>query len=89
MASKTLITPEQYLATSFEREPEYVHGELVEKSLPNILHGEIVIRLGALLLCVGKCVADVRMRLAEDLYRLPDLALLSNHSRRPFRQRHR
>jgi Uma2 family endonuclease len=75
MASKTLLTPEQYLAMHFDREPEYVHGELVEKSLPNILHGEIVIRLGALLLHVGKCVADVRMRLAEDLYRLPDLAL--------------
>jgi hypothetical protein len=27
MASKVLITPEQYLTTHFEREPELVHGD--------------------------------------------------------------
>ena len=30
MATKALITPELYLATRFEREPELVYGELVE-----------------------------------------------------------
>src|SRR5919205_734739 len=77
MGSKTLITPEQYLESSFEYEPEYVHGELVERPLPNFAHGDLTVTLGALLRRVGKSVANVRMRLAEDLYRLPDLALFT------------
>src|ERR1700733_10639449 len=75
MASKTLITAEQYLATHYEREPEFVHGEIVEKSVPTFSHGRIQLRLGALLSDTGISCAEVRMRLAEDLYRLPDLAL--------------
>jgi hypothetical protein len=49
MAGKVLITPEQYLATHFEREPELVRGELVEKSLPNLSHGKTQQRLCVLL----------------------------------------
>jgi Uma2 family endonuclease len=75
MASKTLLTPEQYLAMHFDREPEYVHGELVEKPLPNFSHGKLQTRLGILLDHVGTGCVAVRMRLAEDLYRLPDFAL--------------
>jgi Uma2 family endonuclease len=75
MATKALITPEQYLATQFEREPELVHGELVERPLPNLIHGRTQQRLAVHLDGVGFCCTEVRMRLAEDLYRIPDLAV--------------
>ena len=75
MASKALITPQQYLATQFEREPELVHGELAERPLPNLIHGRTQQRLAVHLDSVGYCCTEVRMRLAEDLYRIPDVAV--------------
>jgi Uma2 family endonuclease len=75
MATRALITPEQYLAAHFEREPELVHGELVEKSLPTKSHGRTQQRLAVLLDSAGYCCTEVRMRLAEDLYRIPDVAI--------------
>jgi Uma2 family endonuclease len=75
MATKALLTPEQYLTTHFEREPELVHGELAEKSLPTKSHGRTQQRLAVLLDSAGYCCTEVRMRLAEDLYRIPDVAV--------------
>ena len=75
MAGKVLITPEQYLATHFEREPELVRGELVEKSLPNLSHGKTQQRLCVLLNGAGCGCTEVRMKLAEDLFRIPGFAL--------------
>ena len=80
MATKALITPEQYLATHFEREPEFVHGELVERTLPTFPHGEIQLKLGSRLLALQRSHrvytgVEVRMRLAGDVYRIPDIAL--------------
>jgi len=75
MATKALITPEQYFATQFEREPELVRGELVERPLPNLIHGRTQQRLAVHLDGVGYCCTEVRMRLAEDLYRIPDVAV--------------
>ena len=75
MASKTLITPQQYLATYWEREPEYVHGEIVEKPLPNKKHGYLQILIGSLLLPAGYVGSEIRVGLADDVFRLPDIAL--------------
>jgi Uma2 family endonuclease len=80
MATKALITVAQYLATPYEREPEFVHGELLERSLPTGSHGATQLRLGSRLLTLADthrlyCGVEIRMRLAEDLYRIPDIAL--------------
>ena len=75
MATGALITAEKYLATPFEREPEFVHGELVEKSLPNKKHGRTQLRLCVLLGGAGYGCTEVRMKLAEDLFRIPDFAM--------------
>ena len=77
MAPKALSTPELYLATQFEREPELVHGELVERPLPTLNHGRTQQRLAVHLDGVGFCCTEVRMRLAEDLYRIPDVAVFA------------
>src|SRR5271157_3005088 len=80
MATKALITPEQYLATHFEREPELVHGELVERPFPAFSHGDIQLELGSRLRAFARTqgmfsAVEVRMRLDEDLYRIPDIAV--------------
>ena len=77
MATKALITPELYLATRFEREPELVRGELVERPLPTLTHGRTQQRLAVRLDGVGFCCTEVRMRLTEDLYRIPDVAVFA------------
>lgn len=74
MATEALITREQYLATHTDRETELVHGELVERPLPTRSHGRTQQRL-AVLDRAGYCCTEVRMRLAEDLYRIPEVAV--------------
>jgi Uma2 family endonuclease len=80
MATKALITPELYLATQFEREPELVHGELVERPLPNFPHGNLQLELGSRLRALQRSHpvftgAEVRVRIAADLYRIPDISM--------------
>jgi Uma2 family endonuclease len=80
MATKALITPEQYLSTQFEREPELVHGELVERPLPNFPHGNAQLELGSRLRALRHSYpvftgVEVRLRIAADLYRIPDIAM--------------
>ncbi len=82
MGSKVLISPELYLATYYEREPEYVRGELKEKPMPDRLHGCIQGQLIALLNSleaahIVRAAPEVRCRIAPDIYRLPDIALFS------------
>jgi Uma2 family endonuclease len=64
----------------FEREPELVHGELVERSLPTFPHGNLQLRLGSRLEALRSSHqvftgVEVRVRLAADLIRIPDIAL--------------
>jgi Uma2 family endonuclease len=80
MSTKALITTAQYLATPYEREPEFVRGELLERSLPTFSHGNTQLRLGSRLLTLADthrlyCGVEIRLRLAEDLYRIPDITL--------------
>jgi Uma2 family endonuclease len=74
MASKTLITPEQYLATPYEWEPEYVHGEIVERSMPTRRHAIIQQLLSVIFSGKGCCLPGLRVRLASDVFRVPDFA---------------
>jgi Uma2 family endonuclease len=86
MGAKALISPEEYLAMRFEWEPEYVHGELRERPLPDRVHARMESRLAILLGLLERQNAvgsftNLRCRLAADVYRLPDVALLHN---KPF-----
>src|ERR1700756_4512348 len=82
VATKTQITAEQYLHMTFEHDAEFVHGEIVERSMPDYIHGRIQALLSSkfeasppshrLLGC-----AEVRMKIAPDVYRIPDLAAFS------------
>ena len=80
-AAKTLITPEEYLAMSFdEREPEYVRGELVYKPMPDYAHSAVQALLTTLLMMSlrslrYRVLTELRTQLAEDNFRLPDIAV--------------
>jgi Uma2 family endonuclease len=79
MATKSQITAEQYLAMAFEYEPEYVRGEIVERAMPTYFHGRIQAVLLSMLCSLPSShrlygCAAVRMKLAPDLYRIPDIA---------------
>jgi len=82
MGAKTLISPQEYLLMRFEWEPEYVHGELRERSMPDRVHSEIESFLAHLLMSLRKqsglrVGTNLRCQLAPDVYRLPDVALLA------------
>jgi len=82
MATKTQIRAEDYLRMTFEHDAEFVHGEIVERSMPDLSHGRIqgliVIEFGKLTPPhpVHPCV-EVRMKVATGIYRIPDVAVFA------------
>ncbi len=79
--TKTLITPEEYLHTSFEGlDREYVDGEIVERAMPTTSHGRLQLRFGKLFDRFEErhllyAMSEVRHRLSENRYRIPDIAV--------------
>jgi Uma2 family endonuclease len=83
MATKAQITAEQYLHMTFEHDAEYVHGEIVERSMPDLIHGRIQFLIAQALGPLSRSFPlypcfEVRMRLAPDVYRIPDVAMYAD-----------
>jgi Uma2 family endonuclease len=82
VATKTQIAAEQYLHMTFEHDAEFVHGEIVERSMPDYIHGRIQFLLG---LAFGRLIQshplypcfEVRMKIAPEVYRIPDVAVFA------------
>jgi len=81
MGAKTAIPAEEYLHTSFPGvDPEYREGELLERTMPDYLHGRTQLLLGIFFealrrsLSVYAC-SETRMKLREGLYLIPDVAV--------------
>ena len=83
MATKTQIRPEEYLRMTFEHDAEFVRGELVERAMPDLNHGRIQGLLFAQFESLRRshglyaCV-ETRMKIAEDVYRLPDVGVFAS-----------
>lgn len=84
VATNTQITAEQYLRMTFEHDAEFVHGEIVERSMPDWIHSTIqyliLLRFGA---SVGDRLfprPELRLRLACDVYRIPDISVYAHAS---------
>jgi Uma2 family endonuclease len=83
MATQAQITAEQYLHMTFDYDAEFVHGEIVERALPDLVHSRAQAKVcfqlaeihtgSRLSPCIG-----VRMKLAEQLYRVADVAVFLN-----------
>jgi Uma2 family endonuclease len=82
VATKTQIRPEDYLRMSFEHDAEFVHGDIVERSMPDYIHGRIQSLVS---FQFGMVTTDhhlypcseVRMKVAPDLYRIPDVSVFA------------
>ncbi|MFN0104068.1 MAG: Uma2 family endonuclease [Bryobacteraceae bacterium] len=84
MATKTPISKEEYLRTSFEGpEPDYVDGELVERPTPNYLHSRTQARLSYAFKPWDDrrqlfAASEIRLRVAPERFRVADFALFAS-----------
>jgi len=80
MSTKTQIRSEDYLRMTFEHDAEFVHGEIVERSMPDEIHSAIQFLI---LLQFGSLVhsyplyprPEIRMKVGPDRYRIADIAV--------------
>jgi Uma2 family endonuclease len=85
MGTKTALSVEQYLHTSFpDLDKEYRDGEVVERSLPTFLHGKTQIHMGVLFAALRRkpplhVCAETRMRVRPNVYLIPDVAVFYPH----------
>jgi len=79
-AVKTLVPLEVYLNTSYEWDPEYVDGEVVERALPDISHSIVAHQFSMLF---GRAARknlpcpQLRIAVSPTRYRVPDLAVFA------------
>lgn len=81
MATATNIPLSEYLTTSYEHDPEWVDGELRERGMPDEYHSAIQMFFIAYFERLRRELhvrvrPELRLRVAEDRYRIPDVALL-------------
>jgi Uma2 family endonuclease len=87
MATPTLISVEEYLRTTSDPDCEYVRGVIEERALPTYDHAAWQ---AALLQWFGThkyewniiALAELRMRLSTDEFRVPDVTILSRSAPR-------
>ena len=84
MATNTLLmSAVDYLRTSFEGpEPDFVDGELVERSVPNLAHSRTQIRLSDAFKCLEDSrqlfrAPEIRLRVSPKRFRVADFAVFS------------
>jgi len=84
MATKTLLTEEEYLAMSFDDQaPEYVDGELVERALPNNSHSKTQHKFSRAFGRLEERLPiyvrpELRLRVAPRKYRIADLVVYAH-----------
>jgi len=88
VATKTQITAEQYLRMTFEHDAEFVHGEIVERAMPDYIHSRIQVLLAVLFENLRRthgllACAELRMKIAAGVYRIPDVAVFREPPQQP------
>ena len=80
--ARSQIGVEEYLELAFDDrpEPDYVHGEVVERALPTLIHAQIqallVLLFGRLLPSTHlTLLTEPRLQIETDLFRVPDFAV--------------
>jgi Uma2 family endonuclease len=81
MATSALISASDYLRISFEYDAEFVRGRIEERQVSDRDHSDLQSQLLLLLnqpQCASwfLCRTELRVIVAEDTYRIPDLGLL-------------
>jgi Uma2 family endonuclease len=82
MLARTQIGVEEYLGLVFDDrpEPDYVYGEVVERTLPTPVHAQIQALLGILFAALSQRVrlvlmSELRVRIEPRLFRVVDFAV--------------
>ena len=80
---KTQITAEQYLQTTFEHDAEFVHGEIVERSMPtytrSMMQAQILLRFGAPIRTQHLyALPELGVKVGKDVYRIPDVSVYAS-----------
>ena len=83
MSVRTAVTLNEYLHTSYEYEPEFVDGELVERSMPSLPHARKTVRISSAFESSSSstklyAAIDVRLRVTPTRYRIPDISILAD-----------
>ena len=84
MSTKVLMDVAEYLRTSFDgSDCEYLDGEIIERSLGELPHGDVQSTLGRLLWRLRKTlgirvVTEIRIQIGPRRYRVADLAVWRN-----------
>ena len=87
MVTKAAFPVAEYLRTTFPGlDKEYREGELVERSLPDWLHGRTQLLIGAFFLALDKALSlwpsvETRVEIREDVFLIPDVAVF--HGAKP------
>jgi Uma2 family endonuclease len=84
MSARTLISVEEYLASSYEPDCDYVDDHIEERNLGETSHATLQLRIGAYLLnhyerdgaVVG---TELRIRVSSTRIRIPDVCLFLGH----------
>jgi Uma2 family endonuclease len=81
MGTRTLVPVEEYLATAYEPDCDYVDGELIDRNAGEKDHSKVQTRLTALLfnqrIALGIHVfTEQRLRLAPRRFRVPDICVV-------------
>jgi Uma2 family endonuclease len=84
VATVTQLSPAEYVRTSFsDLDKEYVHGEIVERSMPDDVHSALQFELGNIFAEVRKqghqiwVRPELRLQLQNDLFRIPDICVFT------------
>src|SRR5262245_30772461 len=84
MSTKSAISIEEYLRTSFEDlDREYVDGEIVERTLPTNLHSRTQTRLARIFDTLGDTLplftrVELRSRVGPTRVRVPDVSVYAD-----------
>src|SRR5215469_6745909 len=79
VATKTQVRAEDYLRMTFEHDAEFVHGDIVERPMPDTTHARIQFLLAfefgkiAQVRALYPCL-ELRLKVAPETYRVSDLA---------------
>jgi Uma2 family endonuclease len=84
MSTKVLMDVSEYLRTAFEgSDREYLDGEIVERNMGEIPHGDVQLNLAVLLRQLRKrldlrVIAEIRIQISPTRYRVADVAIWRN-----------
>ena len=88
MSTRTLISVEEYLASSYRPDCDYVDGHIVERNLGERVHGRIQLRVALMLNGQAKqgaeVLTEVRVQVKPSRFRIPDICIAVDNSDEPI-----